>query len=58
MERLPDHYWEVVLLHGLIGLPQREVAELLGVSQPLVQRRYVAALAEITFHINFGGPPG
>lgn len=58
MERLPDHYWEVVLLHGLIGLTVRETAEVLGAWPTTVQRRYLSALAEITFHINFGGPPG
>lgn len=54
MEQLPDHYWEAVLVHGLLGFPQREGAELLGVSQTTLHRRYTAALVEITHHINGG----
>lgn len=58
MEQLPDHYWEVVLLHGLIGLTVRETADALGAWPTTVQRRYVAALAEITHYINLGGSSG
>lgn len=51
---LSRQQWEVVLLHGIIGLTQRETAGELNVSQPTVQRRYQDALVEITYQINGG----
>lgn len=54
LERIPWNYWEVVLLHGLLGLPQRQVAELLGRRQSSIAERYANALEEITHQINGG----
>lgn len=47
-------YWEVVLLHGLLGIPQTETARLLQVSQASVSKRYRQALEELTYMINGG----
>lgn len=55
LARIPDSYWEVVLLHGLLGLPTRHVAEALKVHHSTISRRYENALAEITYQINQGG---
>ncbi|MDE2103099.1 MAG: hypothetical protein KGL39_37990 [Patescibacteria group bacterium] len=52
LERLPMKYWEVVLLHGLLGLPQEQTATLLHISQPAVSKRYRQGLEEITYWIN------
>jgi DNA-directed RNA polymerase specialized sigma24 family protein len=49
---IPDAYWEVVLLHGLLGLSQRTVAELLNRRQSSISERYVNALQEIHAQIN------
>lgn len=54
LEQLPDRYWEVVLLHGLIGLPQRETGVLLQVSQQAVAKRYRRAVEETHYYINGG----
>lgn len=52
LARLPDNYWEVVLLCGLLCLPQRDAAELLGTSQPTLSRRYTSALEEVAHQMN------
>lgn len=52
MALLPPGYWEVVLLHGLLGLSQRAVAELLNRRQSSISERYVNALEEITHQMN------
>lgn len=49
---IPDGYWEVVLLCGLLGMSQRAVAELLNRSQQAIGKRYANALEEITHQIN------
>lgn len=49
---IPRGYLEVVLLHGLLGLPQRTVAEMLNRAQSTVSKRYDDALAEITHQLN------
>ena len=54
MERIPDDYWEVVLLHGLIGFSSYETARILRISQTAVSKRYRYALEEITYHLNGG----
>jgi DNA-directed RNA polymerase specialized sigma24 family protein len=54
LERLPWDYWEVVLLHGLLGIPQAATARLLQVSQPSVSKRFRRALEEIEFLMNGG----
>lgn len=47
-------FWEVVLLHGLLGIPQGETARLLQVSQQAVSKRYRKALEEVHYLINGG----
>lgn len=54
LARLPLKYWEVVLLHGLVGLAQEQTAELLHISQQAVSKRYRLGLEEITYYINGG----
>jgi len=54
LERLPLKYWEVVLLHGLIGLTQEQTGEALHISKQAVSKRYAAGLDEITYWINGG----
>lgn len=54
LARLPLKYWEVVLLHGMVGLPQEKTAELLHISQQAVSKRYRQGLEEITYWINGG----
>jgi len=54
MEKLDLFGWKVILLHGLLGIPQRIVAELLATSQRSVGRRYTDAIEDITFFINGG----
>lgn len=52
LAQLPRGYWEVVLLHGLLGMSQRAVAELLNRRQSSISERYVNALEEITHQMN------
>lgn len=54
LEQLPMKYWEVVLLHGLLGVPQMEVAQLLHVSQQAVAKRYRLGLEDAHYLINGG----
>lgn len=54
LARLPIKYWEVVLLHGMVGLTQEKTAELLHISHQAVSKRYRQGLEEITFYINGG----
>lgn len=54
LDRLPLKYWEVVLLHGLLGFPQDEAARLLQVSQPAVSKRYRQAREEVHYLMNGG----
>lgn len=54
MESLPVKWWSAVLLHGLIGIPQQEVARLLHVSQQAVAKRYRLGLEEVHYMINGG----
>ena len=54
LEQLPLKYWEVVLLHGLLGVPQQETAQLLQVSQQAVGKRYRRGLEEVVYLINGG----
>lgn len=51
---IPLKYWEVVLLHGLLGLSQEQTAETLHVSQQAVSKRYRQGLEETTFYLNGG----
>lgn len=54
MELLPVKYWEVVLLHGLIGLTQEETARVLKISQQAVSKRYRKGIEDIVYNINGG----
>lgn len=54
LARLPEKYWEVVLLHGLIGFSQAETSQLLQVSQQAVSKRYRHGIDELVFDINGG----
>lgn len=54
LDRLPMEYWEVVLLHGLLGYSQEKTAELLELSQQAVSKRWRYALEELTLDINGG----
>lgn len=54
LEQLPLNYWEVVLLHGMLGLPAREAATLLHVSHQAVSKRYRHALEELHYLMNGG----
>lgn len=49
---IPRSYMEVVLLHGLMGLPQRTVAELLNKGQSTISERFESAMVEITHQLN------
>ena len=54
LERLPRKYWEVVLLHGLLGLTTAQAAQILQISFQAVAKRYRHALAETHYLINGG----
>jgi DNA-directed RNA polymerase specialized sigma24 family protein len=54
LARLEKKHWEVVLLHGLIGVPQEGTAQLLHVSQQAVSKRYRKGLEDTLFYINGG----
>jgi len=54
LARLSLKYWEVVLVHGLLGIPHREAAGVLRVSHQAVGKRYRLALEDITYLINGG----
>jgi RNA polymerase sigma factor (sigma-70 family) len=54
LARIPLKYWEVVLLHGLLGLSQEQTAETLRVSQQAVSKRYRRGLEDATYYINGG----
>jgi hypothetical protein len=54
MGKLDLFGWKVVLLHGLLGMPQRTVAELLETSQRKVNHTYADAIEDIAFYINGG----
>jgi DNA-directed RNA polymerase specialized sigma24 family protein len=54
LEKLSDKYWEVLLLHGLIGIDQMQTAVLLQVRQSTVSKRYRRGLEETHHYINGG----
>lgn len=54
LARLPEKYWEVVLLHGLIGFSLVETALILQVSHQAVSKRYRHGIDEVVFYINGG----
>ena len=52
MSCLSRSHWEVVLLCGLLGLPQEVAAPLIGIRQQTLSDRYQHAVEELTIHIN------
>lgn len=54
LQQLPLDYWGVILLHGMLGLPTREVARLLEKSHVWVGKRYHKALEELHYLMNGG----
>ena len=52
--RLTPPLRQAVVLHGLIGFPQRTVAQLVGTTQPTVGRRYVNGLEQLMTLMNGG----
>jgi RNA polymerase sigma factor (sigma-70 family) len=54
LAQLPLKYWEVVLLHGLLGLSQEQTAEALHVSQQAVSKRYRQGLEDLVYYVNGG----
>lgn len=54
LEVIPLEYWEVVLLHGLLGLSQQQTACYLNVSQQAVSKRYRLGLEETHYLMNGG----
>jgi DNA-directed RNA polymerase specialized sigma24 family protein len=54
LAQIPEQYWVVILLHGLIGFSQAETAQLLRVSQQAVSKRYRHGLEELHYWINGG----
>ena len=51
---LPLKLWGPVLVHGLLGVPQAETAQALGLSQQAVSKRYRQGLEDVTYWINGG----
>lgn len=54
LEQLTPREWEVVLLHGLLGIPARETAQELAISHTAVVKRYRQALEYIHWQMNGG----
>lgn len=52
IKTLPPKEYQAVLLHGLIGLPEEAVGELLGVRQETVSYRFRCGLGSITSYLN------
>lgn len=52
LQRLDLQGWEVILLHGLLGIPQAETARLLQIKQQTVAKRYRLALEDVHYFIN------
>lgn len=49
---LPLDLWKVMLVHGLIGVPQAETAAELHLSQRAVSKRFHRGIEELYFHMN------
>jgi DNA-directed RNA polymerase specialized sigma24 family protein len=49
---LPVKYLRVVLLHGLLGLSERETAGLLQINSKTVPKRYRYALEDVLYLLN------
>jgi DNA-directed RNA polymerase specialized sigma24 family protein len=54
LAQIPEEYWGVVLLHGLIGFTQTETAQLLQTSQRTVSRHYQWGIEETVYLLNHG----
>jgi DNA-directed RNA polymerase specialized sigma24 family protein len=54
LPRLSLKYWEVVLVHGMLGYTQEQASAILQISQQAVSKRYRLALEDLTYYINGG----
>lgn len=54
LARLSMKHWEVVLVHGLIGLTTREAAEVLHISHVAVGKRFRKGVEDALHYINGG----
>lgn len=54
LAKLPLKLWEVVLVHGLLGIPQQEAAEELHMKQQTLGKRYRQGLEDVHWFINGG----
>jgi DNA-directed RNA polymerase specialized sigma24 family protein len=54
LARLSMKHWEVVLVHGLIGLTTREAAEVLHISHVAVGKRFRKGIEDALHYINGG----
>ena len=54
LDKLDQRGWEVMLLVGLLGIPQVKVAKLLNTSPRNVSRWYADAVEDVIFYINGG----
>ena len=54
LDRLPMDLWRVMLVHGLIGVPQEEAAQELSISQQAVSKRFRRAVEEVHYYMNGG----
>jgi DNA-directed RNA polymerase specialized sigma24 family protein len=52
LRMLPVKYLRVVLLHGLLGLSERETAGLLQINSKTVPKRYRYALEDVLYLLN------
>jgi DNA-directed RNA polymerase specialized sigma24 family protein len=52
LQQLSGKYYEAVLLHGLIGVPIRNTAELLQINPKTVVKRYRKGLEELHYLMN------
>ncbi|HJS93742.1 MAG TPA: hypothetical protein VJ741_05725 [Solirubrobacteraceae bacterium] len=52
LELIPEEYWEVILVHGLIGFSTYETARLLQISQTTVSKRFRYGIEEAVYLMN------
>jgi DNA-directed RNA polymerase specialized sigma24 family protein len=52
LAHLSRDLWRVMLVHGLIGVPQAEAAVDLKISQQAVSKRFRLGIEELYYHMN------